>query len=53
MHKPLVSIIIPCYNSQSTLDDTLKSVVNQEFQDWEAIIVNDGSCDLTEEIALN
>jgi glycosyltransferase involved in cell wall biosynthesis len=47
-----LSIIIPCYNSQSTLDDTLKSVINQEFQDWEAIIVNDGSSDSTEEIAL-
>lgn len=47
-----LSIIIPCYNSQSTLDDTLESVLNQDFQDWEAIIVNDGSSDSTEEIAL-
>ncbi|MEM6517248.1 MAG: glycosyltransferase family A protein [Bacteroidota bacterium] len=49
---PEVSIIIPCYNSEDTLDDTLKSVVNQSFSNWEAIIVNDGSTDGTERIAL-
>lgn len=47
-----LSIIIPCYNSERTLEDTLKSVVNQEFKNWEAIIINDGSTDSTEEIAL-
>ncbi|QQY80924.1 glycosyltransferase family 2 protein [Tamlana sp. s12] len=47
-----LSIIIPCYNSQSTLEETLVSVVDQEFQEWEALIINDGSTDLTEEIAL-
>lgn len=48
-----VSIIIPCYNSEATLEATLKSVVAQNFQHWEAIIVNDGSTDDTEAIALN
>lgn len=48
----IISIIIPCYNSQLTLEATLESVVKQDFQDWEAIIVNDGSTDSTEEIAL-
>lgn len=47
-----LSIIIPCYNSDLTLEETLKSVLCQEFQDWEAIIINDGSIDSTEEIAL-
>ncbi|WP_281238869.1 glycosyltransferase family 2 protein [Flavobacterium praedii] len=51
MH-PILSIIIPCYNSEATLESTLESVLNQDFQEWEAIIVNDGSIDLTEEIAL-
>ena len=46
-----ISIIVPCYNSEATLDLTLKSIFNQNFQDWEAIIVNDGSIDFTEEIA--
>ncbi len=49
---PKLSIIIPCYNSQLTLELTLQSVVEQEFKDWQAIIVNDGSTDATEEIAL-
>lgn len=48
-----ISIIIPCYNSQATLDATLESVVKQDFKDWEAIIVNDGSIDKTEEIAMS
>lgn len=47
-----ISIIIPCYNSEATLEDTLKSVIDQDYQDWEVIIVNDGSIDTTEEIAL-
>jgi glycosyltransferase involved in cell wall biosynthesis len=50
--NPILSIIIPCYNSESTLESTLESVINQDFQDWEAIIINDGSTDNTEEIAL-
>lgn len=48
----IISIIIPCYNSQATLEATLESVIKQDFQEWEAIIVNDGSTDSTEEIAL-
>jgi glycosyltransferase involved in cell wall biosynthesis len=47
-----LSIIIPCFNSESTLETTLESVFNQDFQNWEAIIVNDGSSDATEQIAL-
>ncbi|PZX92466.1 glycosyltransferase family 2 protein [Flavobacterium aquariorum] len=50
--NPILSIIIPCYNSEATLETTLESVLNQEFQDWEVIIVNDGSIDSTEKIAL-
>jgi glycosyltransferase involved in cell wall biosynthesis len=50
--NPILSIIIPCYNSESTLEMTLDSVIKQDFQDWEAIIINDGSTDTTEDIAL-
>lgn len=49
--KPIVSIIIPCFNSEATLEATLESVLNQKYQNWEAIIVNDGSTDETEKIA--
>ena len=51
--KPILSIIIPCYNSEKTLKGTLDSILEQNFDDWEAIIVNDGSIDTTENIALN
>lgn len=51
--KAIVSIIIPCFNSEATLESTLHSINSQYFQNWEAIIVNDGSTDGTEEIALH
>ena len=53
MNKPLLSIIIPCYNTEKTLEETLASVLKQEFEYWEAIIVNDGSPDNLESIALS
>lgn len=46
-----LSIIIPCYNSEKTLGSTLESVINQSYQNWEALIINDGSTDSTEAIA--
>lgn len=51
--KSLVSIIIPCYNQAKYLEDTLCSVLNQTYTDWECILVNDGSTDETEKIAHN
>lgn len=50
--NPILSIIIPCFNAEATLESTLESVLNQDFQEWEAIIVNDGSIDSTQRIAL-
>ena len=43
MSKPLVSIIIPVYNRGHLLIDTLKSVIDQSYTNWECIIVNDGA----------
>ncbi|MFT3918516.1 glycosyltransferase family 2 protein [Cloacibacterium sp.] len=48
---PLISVIVPCYNQAQYLDECLQSVLDQTYQDWECIIVNDGSPDHTEEIA--
>lgn len=42
---PVLSIIIPCYNSSFYIKETLDSVRKQTFCDWECIIVNDGSTD--------
>lgn len=44
------SIIIPVYNVETYLRDCLDSVINQTFPDWEAICVNDGSSDRSENI---
>lgn len=52
MNNFLVSIIIPCYNQAHYLDETLQSVLNQTYSKWECIIINDGSPDNSEEIAL-
>jgi len=40
-----ISVIVPVYNVQDYLSDCLDSLLAQDFQDWEAICVNDGSTD--------
>ena len=49
--RTLFSIIIPCYNQAHFLPDCLESLVNPSFSNWEAIVVNDGSTDNTNEVA--
>lgn len=50
MSHPLVSIIIPTYNRSEILSQTLDSVQNQSFKEWECLIVDDNSIDHTEEL---
>ena len=45
MIKPLVSIIIPCYNRADIIEPAIASVQAQTFQDWELIVLDDGSSD--------
>jgi glycosyltransferase involved in cell wall biosynthesis len=47
----LLSIIIPCFNQAIYLHDCLDSILQQSFSDWEAIVVNDGSSDDTNNVA--
>jgi len=51
--KPLVSIITPCYNSEDYLVRYLNNILGQTYSKIELIIVNDGSTDNTEQIALS
>lgn len=48
---PKISIIIPFFNSESTLKRAVDSVISQSFSEWELILVNDGSSDQSERIA--
>lgn len=43
--SPKVSVVIPVYNKSRWIEETLKSVVNQSYKDWECIIIDDGSTD--------
>lgn len=45
--KDLISVILPVYNSEKYLEDVINSVLNQSIQNFELIIVNDGSVDGT------
>lgn len=47
----MISVIIPAYNAENTIEKCLKSVINQTYHDLEIIIVDDGSIDRTSEIA--
>ena len=49
-NSPLISIIIPCYNAEQSLERCLNSVVSQYYQNLEIIIVDDGSKDQTSDI---
>lgn len=45
-----VSIIMPAFNAEQTITTSIDSVLNQDFKDWELIIINDGSTDKTLDI---
>jgi glycosyltransferase involved in cell wall biosynthesis len=48
--NPLISVIMPVYNGEKFLRETIDSVLNQTWRDYEFIIVNDGSSDTTQQI---
>lgn len=50
MESGKVSIIVPCFRQADYLPEALDSVLAQTYQNWECVIVNDGSPDNTEEV---
>lgn len=48
--NPIISIIVPVYNGDKYLSRCVDSILNQTFQDWELLLVDDGSTDKSGEI---
>ena len=49
--RPRFSIVVPAYQAQSTVEETLNAILAQTFGDWECVVVDDGSTDETLRIA--
>ena len=50
MVQPLVSIIVPVYNGEKTIERCLRSIQNQSYSNIEIIVINDGSTDHTQKV---
>lgn len=46
----LVTVIMPAYNAEKYIEQSISSIINQIYENWELVIVNDASTDRTEEI---
>lgn len=53
MAEPLVSVIMPVYNSEHFLEDAIRSVINQLYLNWELWLIDDNSTDNSKEIISN
>ena len=49
--QPLISVIITCYNGEKFIRDAIESVFCQSYENWELIIIDDGSTDKSKDIA--
>lgn len=50
--EKIISVVLPCFNQGVYLSEALDSLIGQTYENWEAIVVNDGSSDCTERVAL-
>ncbi len=53
MNTPKISVIMPAYNQEKYIGDAIKSVIGQTYDNWELIVVDDGSVDRTAEIIVS
>ena len=53
LDKPLVSVIVNCFNSEEFILECINSVLNQSYSNFECHIINDGSTDDSEKIILD
>src|SRR4051812_19701656 len=47
---PLVSVIMPCYNTEKYFVEAIESIINQTYKNLEIVLINDGSTDSTTEL---
>ena len=48
--RPELTVVMPAFNSRSTIERSLQSVVSQSFPNWELIVVDDNSSDKTSDL---
>ena len=53
MSEPIVSVIMPAHNRAASIGKSIESVLSQTFEDFELIVINDGSADNTSEVVHN
>jgi len=51
--EPTISVIMPVYNAEKYIDEAIQSILNQSYEDFEFLIINDCSTDATEKIILS
>lgn len=50
--QPLISIIMPAYNCERFIEIAIRSVIRQTYQNWELLVIDDGSTDATKDIVV-
>ena len=53
MNQENIDIIIPIYNAEKTIAETLQSIIMQSYTSWRVIIIDDGSIDKSKIILIN